>query len=164
VKPSHLAIILIVLSLGGCKASQWDKKNHDKESTPNTMIVPQRVGTADATSSPEVTFELDAETGRIKSLLVLRLDYFPDPKAGSATLPACFSPLENSFLVGMAECRTDPELKAQIMAAHVDQDCYTNPDFKRRVSSTPISLPGCTEATAVTYAFEPGLRLDVELR
>jgi hypothetical protein len=151
--------------MGGCKASNWSKKNGDKERTAPAIAEPQRLGTADleAAKSPAV-FELDSEFGRIKSVLVLRLDYFPRPITGSATLPVCLSPLAGDFVVGIAECLDNIGITKPVLAKNVDQACYTNETIGRVSAKSPMVIPGCTKAMAVAHKFEPNLMLDVELR
>ena len=108
-------------------------------------------------------FEIDEKTGRPKPLLVLRLDYFPSPKPGTTTLPVCFRKFPTDFALGRVSC-LGSDVSVDLYAKHVDQDCYTNANYGRKKASEPLLLAGCESAAVYTFAYDPEIRIDVEVR
>lgn len=154
--------------LAGCKAATWKKTKPDEsaKSAVNTVaLMPKKVGEGDATKEGAViTFDVDEKTGRARSTLVLRLDYFPEPRPGVTNLPACYAALPGTFELGVLSCVDKPGDKKVVFVRNVDQDCYTNPKDDRVAASEPVTLPGCRRGQLLVHAFEPGLKVDTETR
>ncbi len=154
---------LALVSVAGCKVARWKKP--DKEaSNAGAVATPARVGEADASASTAQRFDVDEKSGRPRGSLVLRLDYFPEPKPGSTNLPACYAPFAADFDLGIAYCDGKPEAKVPVTAKNVDQDCYTDPKLGRRPAAQPVILAGCRKGILLVHAFQPALRVDVEVR
>jgi len=148
----------------GCRAANWDRVKPSNRPA-SVMLEPQKIASADlADMKSPVAFDLDDESGRIKSVLMLRLDYFPKAEGEEITLPICLSPLAGKFVVGYAECVDSPGLSKNIYAENVDQSCYTDDTVPLTRATSPFTLVGCTRAVAVAHKFDPALMLDVELR
>jgi hypothetical protein len=148
-------------ALSGCKVGRW-KKTRDT-GTPAAAVLPQK--TADASpASGGPSFDVDEKTGRLKATLVLRLDYFPEPRPGQANLPACYAPFPQDFAIGVATCADKPDVSIPVTAKNIDQDCYTDAKQERTAAVQPLLLPGCRRGQLLVHAFEPGVRVDTELR
>jgi hypothetical protein len=145
----------------GCKVSRWQKSGDT--GTPAAAALPQRAGDEAASAAP-VTFDVDDKTGRPKSNVVLRLDYFPDPQPGQANLPACYDEFPADFDLGTVSCVDKPAVSQPLLAKNVEQDCYTDPKRERVAAGQPLLLPGCRKGQIVTHAFTPALRVDLEVR
>jgi len=163
-KTMSIAVLLVVFLLAGCKAGKWKKTDHEKDSRAGAVVEPKKISEADATAGASSTFEIDEKTGRLKQSLVLRLDYFPKTETSGTNLPACFGIFAESFQLGFFSCAGRPETNQALNAAHLSQDCYTNPRFNRVQPSTPIVLPGCSRGTLVLHTFDPPMRIDAEQR
>lgn len=153
--------LLPFLLLGACKASRFKKEDDsDSQSAPQ----PKRVESADATPAAQVAFDIDEKTTRPRGALVLRLDYFPEPKPGVTNLPACYGAFGGDFELGVAYCDGKPETKVPVTAKNVDQDCYTDSKQGRRAAIAPVSLASCRRGVLLVHAFDPQLRIDYEIR
>jgi len=161
-----LVCVLVLGSLIGCRASRWRKANQPEQAGESGAVsMPKRTGDADATASgPTAAFDVEEKTGRLKSTLVLRLDYFPEPKPNVTNLPACFEPLPADFEIGVVTCAERPGDKRPVAVKNLDQDCYTNPKQVRIPAAQPLSLPGCKKAQVMVHAFAPSVRVDVEVK
>jgi hypothetical protein len=128
-----------------------------------TAIVPTRQGEGSAGEKEGSSVDLDERTGRpARARLVLRLDYFPEARAGQTNLPACLAPLPADFEVGYFVCDADASSKVTITAKNLDQECYTDPASPRKAAEAPVALAGCSRGHTVAYTFQPALRVDVE--
>ena len=157
-------IVCFFISFIGCKAANWDKVTSQNRQA-SAMLEPQLVASTDlADIKTPVAFDLDSESGRTKSVLTLRLDYFPKTEGDESALPVCLSPLGGKFVVGRAECLDAPGLAKDIYAENVDQSCYTDDTIPRTRATVPFALVGCSRAIAAAHRFEPTLLLDVEMR
>src|SRR5262245_4390333 len=121
-----------------CKNTRWreDKSGSEGGSAPKT---PEKIADADpkADGATAAGFDLEDKSGRLKSSrLVLRLDYFAEPKAGGTNLPACLRPLAPDFELGVATCDGKPENKISVWARNVDQECYTDNKAPRQAATT----------------------------
>jgi len=165
-KPA-MALLTIILVIYGCRAAKWARQDIRKvsEHERNSIIMPEKIANAGQADFDNLTtFELDEESGRIKSNLVLRLDYFPAAQKGKSTLPVCFSALPRSFRIGVVGCLDAPGKRLIVTAKNVEQVCYTNPAQSRTPAASPVRIPGCRKAYVIAHQFEPQLRIDVELR
>jgi hypothetical protein len=159
-----MAQILFMMSFSGCKSAHW-QKNHGEGSDGGNLVMPRKMHNSTAPASHTTdAFELDPRSGKVRTSLVLRLDYFPEPKPGKSTLPACFNPFPDDFEIGHLQCEADPTKRRSLFAKNVDQVCYTNPKFQGRGVREPASLPSCPRARAYSHQFQPELRIDHEIR
>jgi hypothetical protein len=157
-----LAALAALSSLAaGCKVGRFKKA--PETGTPAAAVLPQK--SADGTlETGGPAFDVDEKTGRLKATLVLRLDYFPEPKPGQANLPACYAPFPADFDLGIVTCADKPDVKLPLFARNIDQDCYTDAKQERTVAVQPLSLPGCRRGQVLAHVFQPALRIDVEVR
>ncbi len=163
IKLSKIAWILaLTLAPAACKASRF-QKDEDPAGT-EAAPAPKRVSEADAAPAATVTFDVDEKTSRPRGTLVLRLDYFADPKPGVTNLPACYGAFGGDFELGIAYCEGKPESKVTVTAKNVDQDCYTDSKQGRRAAMVPVTLPGCRRGVMLVHSFDPQLRVDLEIR
>jgi hypothetical protein len=161
-RASVSALLIAAVVVAACKAPTWRKQKADAEAAHDDRPSVTRSGDAEA-AVPQY-FEVDDKTGRSKSSLVLRLDYFPAPRPGSATLPSCYAPFDGAFELGFVMCDGRPDSRRPLIARNVDQDCYTDARRGRQAASEPLTLLGCKRGVVTAHKFEPSLRLDVELR
>jgi hypothetical protein len=185
-KPQMILLALFLTQLGvtqlflGCRQV---KKDDDKEVALNESAkgqvrinrIPKRAGSdgdqvvAAATTGDGVRSAVDVKTGRLKTDLVLRLDYFPDAKPGQSTLPVCYAPFPESFELGRIECPSKAELSKTLFAKNVIQECYTKAaqaqgvPVRKKAGEWPM-IPGCADVIVRLFAFDPPLRLDGEVR
>lgn len=156
---------VVLFSLTGCKASQWQRSNKETDrQAAGTLTEPRRVQSADAVGGVATSFELDPKTGRPKQGLVLRLDYFPKSEQSSTNLPACYGAFSSGFELGVFMCEGSRAQTQTLTAGNVAQDCYTNPRFERVLPSAALTLPGCARGLFVLHGFEPAFRIDIEQR
>jgi len=160
-------LLLVAVCLPSCKDAAVFKKASGPDAE-KTAPLPARVESATAPKPASGLFDLDEQSGRPRSNLVLRLDYFPTPEPGKTTLPACYTEFPADFEVGEVEClestRTDGTKSVPVLAKHLVQSCYTIPDRSRVSPSEPFVFTGCSRARVVTYAYNPQVRVDVEIR
>lgn len=152
-----------MVGLSACKASQWKRTTPEPGAT-GTVVLPRRVGADVKPTGATLNVDIDEKTGRPKVTLVLRLDYFPEPRPGATNLPTCYESFPAALEVGSLECVEKPELKQVVLAKNVDQDCYTNPKSQRVPATEPLSLVGCRRAQLTTFSFDPEMRIDAEVR
>lgn len=154
--PAFLAVTCLL----SCKANRFQQ---DKEPA-GTEAAPQPKRSADAQPAAGVHFDVDEKTSRPRGTLVLRLDYFPEPKAGVTNLPACYGAFGGDFELGVASCEGKPESRVPVFAKNVDQDCYTDAKQGRRPAVAPVALAGCKKGVLMVHVFDPPLRVDLEVR
>lgn len=153
--------LMATMTVVACKQPglRGEQKNADAVS----IVLPRKIQGQPPAVTSQV--EIDPNSGRPKSVLVLRLDYFPEPEPGRTTLPACFRAFPGDFALGVAQCvQGGGPGDVAIYAKHVDQDCYTNPDSRRAKASEPLLMVGCQKAEVYAYSFDPRIRIDVEVR
>lgn len=144
-----------------CKRSNLQGDERDADAV--AVILPQRL--ADANDERSTSVEIDEKSGRPRSTLVLRLDYFPSPQPGRTTLPACFRTFPADFALGSVRCSTGGTSEEKVLfVKHVDQDCYTDTSSLRKKASQPLLLVGCQLAEVHAYQFDPPIRIDTEVK
>ena len=151
-----------LMIVAGCKAPAWRKQKADAGAGHGQP--PQVVRNADGSLASTQSIEIDEKTGRTKSDIVLRLDYFPPPSPGATTLPTCYQAFASGFEIGTFMCEGRPDTQRPLLAKHVDQECYTDSRRGRIPAAEPVSIPGCRRGVVQAFKFEPDLRLDVEVR
>ena len=151
----------LCISSAACKRSSLHGDERDADAV--AIILPQRL--ADATDRRKTSVEVDEKTGRPRSTLVLRLDYFPNPQPGRTTLPACFRTFPADFALGNVRCSAGGTTEEKVLfAKHVDQDCYTDSASQRTKATQPLLLVGCQLAEVQAYQFDPTIRIDTEVK
>lgn len=154
-----------MVTSSACKSSEWRRRKAEiQEDQVQGAKPPQLTKTAEASPSAARDLELDERSGRPKASLVLRLDHFPEPRPGATTLPACYATFASEFALGYVECEGKPETRRPLLAANVEQVCYTDTNRKAFAAREPLSLPGCRRARMMTHRYQPPIILDVELR
>lgn len=158
-----LVTVALVAAAAGCKAGKWRDKESAQAS--HTASAPVRATGADATAAvPGPYVDVDDKSGKLKAELVLRLDFFPEPKPGAASLPVCFEPLESTFDLGFIMCEGKPEAKQALTAGNLLQECYTQPTAAKVPAVKALSLVGCKRAVVLAHVFQPRLKIDVEAK
>jgi len=158
-----VTVMLLLTALIACKVSRW-RKNDASPSAGSEIILPRQVAGADPNGTTGTAFDVDDKTGRPKGTLTLRLDYFPQPAPGSATLPACYSGFPPDFDLGFVVCSDKPGEHWPLAGRNVEQDCYTDPKIARLPASQPVTLIGCKRGMLLVHTFEPRVTVDVEVR
>ena len=155
-------ILGVALGAGACRKAP--RQDVEARANAGSLVLPRKTADADPAAAASTTFDIDEKTGRSKAVLVLRLDYFPDPKPGVTNLPLCYRAFPETFEVGVAVCDGQPDLKVPVLAKNLDQDCYTDPTVERTIALQPLVMPGCKRGAVLVHAYEPRLRVDLEVR
>lgn len=158
----QLLLFIGTLTVGmlGCRKPKM--QTDESRAASGSGVIPQKTADADA-AGQGTAFDIDERSGRAKAILVLRLDYFPDPRPGVTNLPVCYAPFAETFDVGLAMCDGKPEIKIPVQAKNLDQDCYTDPSVERVVAIQPLVIPGCKKGVMLVHTFDPRVRVDVEV-
>lgn len=163
VRIASVLVVAMGVSSTACRRTDT-RKESDNQAAAAQLVLPQKTADASPETSAPLSFDVDEKTGRTKSTLVLRLDHFPDPKPGVTNLPVCYAPFPEGFEVGVAVCDGRPDVRIPVFAKNVDQDCYTNPSMQRVSALQPLVLPGCRKGGLLVHAYDPRLKVDLEVR
>ncbi|MEZ4741226.1 MAG: hypothetical protein R3B45_02065 [Bdellovibrionota bacterium] len=132
---------------------------------PNVAAIPTHMSVTDKSQNMIEWGSVSiSNSGELEGKLVLSLDYFPENIPDKASLPLCYELLPSDFELGRLECELGGSSSAVLLAAHVMQECYTDPRSTKHLQTESIRLKGCSKAKVLGFNFKPQLRVDIESR
>jgi hypothetical protein len=160
-------LLVLCVLLAGCRLSNGGKEVPNKDSSNGAgngvsssapVVQPQKQSGVGQT----LNVTIDA-AGKVNEVLVLRLDYFPQPQSGGVSVPSCYDKITGQLVVARLVCGSNGNLSMDVTASQVNQQCYTSSPAKVIAANSSIVLAGCVGAAVLQLVpYSPDIKLEIK--